>query len=353
MELQLFQRLWLQRYDQHREHNMTEKPLPYKLRQIIYTVFFLMMTVLILTNSQKSLYFALNGLNLWFSKMIPTLLPFMILSGIMVRLRLTENFVSLLHPILHPIFQVRKNVTYAMIMGFLCGFPMGARVTGDLLDRKLITKREAEYLLAFCNNIGPVYFTGFVLPLLRRELLAPYLVGMYGLPFVYGLILRYTLFRDMEEDSDQQVESHQKPRTALTLLSQIDDAITSSVQNILMLGGYMILFNLFQLIPEVFSGLLISCVSPSAAICVKKVSLMLAPILEITGGLGLLQDSMPLWALLVLPFGGLSCIAQTYSTVRHSGLDINNYIKHKLILSGMTVIYYAIWQCFFPYSFLL
>lgn len=332
---------------------MTGKTVQYKMRQIIYTIFFLLMTILILTNSQKSLYYALNGLNLWFSKMIPTLLPFMILSGIMVRLGLTENFASLLHPVLHLIFRVRKNVTYAMIMGFLCGFPMGARVTGDLLDRKLITKREAEYLLAFCNNIGPVYFTGFVLPLLNRRLIWPYLAGMYGLPLLYGVILRFTLFRDMEMTPQSHMEAKREPHTALSLLSQIDDAIISSVQNILMLGGYMILFNLFQLVPEVLSGLLISSLPTSAAIGVKKVSLMLAPILEITGGLGLLSDSMPLWSLLSLPFGGLSCIAQTYSTIRHSGLDINDYIRHKLILSGITVIYYTFWRWFSPESFLI
>lgn len=332
---------------------MTEKSFHSKLRQIIYTIFFLLMTVLILTNSQKSLYFALNGLNLWFSKMIPTLLPFMILSGIMIRLNLTENFAVILHPVFYPSFRVRKNVTYAMIMGFLCGFPMGARVTGDLLDRNLISKREAEYLLGFCNNIGPVYFTGFVLPLLNRQLVWPYLAGMYGLPLLYGLILRYTTFKDIAAFSECTMESRRESHTALTLLSQIDDAITSSVQNILMLGGYMILFNLFQLIPEVLSDLLIPYLSSSAAICIKKISLMLAPILEITGGLGLLKNSMPLWSLLVLPFGGLSCIAQTYSTIRHSGLDINDYIRHKLILTGITVIYYALWRLLFPNSFLI
>lgn len=337
----------------------TYSTMPHRnnLRPVLYTLFFLIMTILILTNSQKSLYYALNGLNLWFTKMIPTLLPFMILSGIMVRLGLTENFAAILHPVLHPLWHVRKNVTYAMIMGFLCGFPMGARVTSDLLDRKLITKREAEFLLAFCNNIGPVYFTGFVLPLLNRHLVWPYVFGMYGLPFLYGLLLRYTTFRDIGSSGEalkccKTLEGQEK-QNALSLLAQIDDAITASVQSILMLGGYMILFNLFQLIPDLLSEMLIPHVTAAAAVCIKKISMMIAPVLEVTGGLGLLQKSMPLWSLLVLPFGGFSCIAQTYSTVRHSGLDINDYIRRKLILTGMTIFYYALWRWFFPGSFLL
>lgn len=52
-------------------------------------------------------------------------------------------------------------------------------------------------MLAFCNNIGPVYFTGFVLHLFPVERPLIFLAGMYLLPFLYGLVLRYTLYRDI------------------------------------------------------------------------------------------------------------------------------------------------------------
>lgn len=50
----------------------------------ILTLLFLLLLGCILTNSQISLSYAAMGLNLWFEKMIPSLLPFMILSGTMV-----------------------------------------------------------------------------------------------------------------------------------------------------------------------------------------------------------------------------------------------------------------------------
>ena len=98
----------------------------------------------ILTHSALSLSYASMGLELWFTKMIPTLLPFMILSGIMVRMQLTEKLAMLIYPVVGPIFRVRKNVCYCMMMGFLCGFPMGARVISELYVRQMITKREAD-----------------------------------------------------------------------------------------------------------------------------------------------------------------------------------------------------------------
>ena len=96
---------------------------------------FLVLTVCILTNSSLSLAYATLGLELWFKKMIPALLPFMILSGVMVRLKLTEKMSMALFPLLGPVYRVRKNVVYCMMLGFLCGFPMGAKVTSELLER--------------------------------------------------------------------------------------------------------------------------------------------------------------------------------------------------------------------------
>lgn len=310
--------------------------------KMIYTLVLIILILCILTHSEISLYYAFMGLELWYEKMIPTLLPFMILSGIMIRLRLTEGFISLFYPIIKPVFHVSKNVGYAMFMGFLCGFPMGAKTVADLYTRQMITKREAAFLLAFCNNIGPIYFISFVLPLLQRTLFVPYLIGMYGIPLVYGLVLRYTVFRDVahgeltataHSDSDNAA----KPQTKLQLLNVVDDSVTSSLHSILKLGGYMILFNLLNILPHIILG---------------QKPIILAPLFEITGGLHLLQQKAPLYTLLLLPFGGLSCIAQTNSCINNTELSIADYTLHKFVLTAITAVYYLLWSMFFPSSFM-
>lgn len=343
----------------------------------LLTVLFLFLLGSILSHSQISLSYAAMGLDLWFQKMIPSLLPFMILSGVMVRMKLTDKAAMVVYPVLKPLYKVRKNVCYAMLMGFLCGFPMGARVVDDLYMRRMITRREAEYLLTFCNNIGPVYFCSFVLPLLGRERTIPYLFGMYGVPLLYGLLLRHTAFKDLPapckdlsdpcrqegmagrrcfgrrarggSSADEEIpESAAAPLVcceekegriswAERLLEATDSAIHASVQSMLTLGGYMVLFNLLNLIPHMLLG------HPHA---------LLSPLLEITGGLKLLGDSRPLYSLLALSFGGLSCMAQTYSCIGDSDLSIIRYVFHKIILTLLNALFYLCWFLFRPASFL-
>jgi len=317
----------------------------------LLTLLFLLFTACMLTNSALSLSYAAMGLELWFQNMIPSLLPFMILSGIMVRMKLTQKAAMLIYPVIRPFYRVRKNVCFAMLCGFLCGFPMGAKVTGDLYERQMITRREAEYLLAFCNNIGPIYFCSFVLPLLARKLVWPYLFGMYGIPLLYGLALRYTAFRDLPRPGETsrsfspgssgslvccEASAH-SPSLWGRLLEETDSSIQASIQSILSLGGYMILFNLLNLAPHLLLG---------------QPFKLLSPLLEITGGLKLLGGALPLYSLLALSFGGLSCLAQTYSCIRNSDLSMGSYIIHKGILTLLNGVYYLLWFLLLPGSFL-
>jgi len=301
---------------------------------MIYILFFLLFTFLILTHSEISLYYAFHGLTIWYQKMVPSLLPFMILSGTIVKLNLTESVVSLFHPLLGRIYRCNPNVSYGILMGFLCGFPMGARTAGDLLREEKINISEARFLMAFANNIGPVYFLTFVIPTLQITNLPTALMGMYGIPIIYGIFLRNTFFRK-ELDIIFQKKAYyinkkgqqKTPKTRPDLLTALDEAVRGGISSISLLCGYMILFNLLNLLPHLL---------------LPDLHGYIAPILEITGGI-LLKSTVPVvYFLILLSFGGLSCMAQTKSMIYNTGLSIREYTLHKLVLTGLTALYYGI-----------
>lgn len=319
-----------------------------QFKKNMLTAFFLMLTALMLSYSQESLYFALTGLKLWFLKMIPTLLPFMILSGIMVRMNLTEGFVSLFYPILYPVFRLGRNAAYCIIMGFLCGFPMGAKVISELYERDRLSRWEAEWLLSFCNNIGPIYFVSFVLPALGTSKLFPYLFGMYGLPLLYGIFLRYTQYaHTIPIRSATAPTASPGKEQKLPLLYYVDDAINAAAAGITGLGGYMILFNLLNLAPyAIFLKLKLMNNAAESFLAVFN------GFLEITSGISRMGSSFPFMVLLLLPFGGLSCIAQTYSIIKKTNLSLQKYVMHKSILTLITFLYYLLWYVVSPLTFL-
>lgn len=326
-----------------------------KLKTLFLTLIFLLLTGLLLTYPMESLAFSLTGLQLWFNKMIPALLPFMILSGMMVRLNLTEYFARIVSPVFTPLLHIRLNGIYALVIGFLCGFPMGAKTIAELYAGRKLEKQEASFLLAFCNNIGPVYFVSFVLPTLGLAHKAPYLFGMYGLPLLYGISLRYTLYRKIpfparREKPDRgsllsAAEHFSAKRKQDTLLDTLDDAILSGLYSISKLGGYMVLFNLLNLVPQI-----LLCNVPFAG---TDSGSLLNCLLEITSGISRVGNAAPLPVLLLLPFGGFSCIAQTYSMIKETDLSLKGYVLHKLALSALTAVYYGLFALLFPSAFLI
>lgn len=300
----------------------------------IYMLFFFLLIVLMLSHPQVCLQLGMRGLLLWFEKMIPALFPFMVLSGVIVRMNLSEDVVASLAPLLQPIFRVNRSVIYGIIMGFLCGFPMGAKVAVQLYEADKVTEKEAEYLLCFCNNIGPIYFLSFALPTLELSGVLPFIIGMYGLPLVYGILLRHTLFKKKlfyQERKEQEKDSlHIKqPPSAKKgkILDCLDAAMKDGISSMVMLGGYMIIFNALNLLP---------------CILCPKYALWAAPFLEITGGIGLMGNACPRYILCLLPLGGLCCMAQTHTIISNTPLKVSKYMFHKLVLTGVTIGYYLL-----------
>lgn len=301
------------------------------LKKLLLTICFIFLFICLLLFPQGGLSFAKNGLMLWFEKMIPALLPFMILSGMAVKLELTETISAIFCSILQPAFRVRKNVLYCTCIGFLCGFPMGAKVTAELYSQHKLHKKEAEFLLAFCNNLGPIYYISFVVPTLELSTVMPFLIGMYGIPFCYAILLRYTYFHKAlnslyQADNALKLSKYKSKEKRNNILQYLEETIVSAMNSIASLGGYMIFFNIL-LLP--FSLVLSHCYQ------------YIAPLVEISGGLTILGKKCIIYSLCMLNFGGLCCIAQTYSCLKNTDLSITFYVRHRIIITVLAFIYYS------------
>lgn len=315
------------------------------IKNIGVILFSLLLIAGMLFLPKVSVRFALAGLNLWFTKMIPTLFPFMVVSGILIRMQLVKPLCAPFTGLFSHLFGVQANGVFCILMGFLCGFPMGAKVISDLYKRGELTIEEADYLLSFCNNIGPIYFCGYVLVTLQIANPIPFLFGMYGIPFLYGMV-QGRLRKKKCIPAGKQLcmgkcyaasgaDKALEPQNSF--LEAVDGAIMSGIENITKLGGYMIFFNLFNMLPRLLmqKGLAAGC-SYAARI---KMTYFFACFFEISGGVSLVQNKEPWLILAMIPFGGLCCMAQTYSLIKDTPLSIAGYAFHKLCITALTAGY--------------
>ncbi len=263
----------------------------------------------------------MQALTQWYETMIPALFPMMLLSSILVDTGFAAKIGRLCNKTILRFMKISDNGCYCLITGFFFGFPMGAKTTADMLTRQNITQKEAEYLLTFINCIGPMYTLNFTYKLFPQTVLWKLLVGIYGLSFLYGACVRYIVYR--------KYDFHQPKNSPKN--SSFPDALYECVpkcgKSILMLGGYMILFQISFVTMEHF---------------LQSINLhtnALYPLLEITGGLSMQPAGTNLAKLLFYTnFGGACCMLQTYSFLKPAGISVKKYVLHKTILSCLAAL---------------
>lgn len=284
---------------------------------------------------------ASKGLLLWFHSVIPTLLPFMILSAVLIKTQAIHWIARLSGPMFRRLFAVSDHGSFAVIAGFLCGYPMGSRVTADLLREKHISFREAGYLLSFCNNASPVFIISYIVQqnLKREDFLVPALTILFLSPFLTSLLFRrlplYTRFTARKTTSPEAI-SESFPDKEENLL---DVCIMNSFESVVKIGGYMILFSVILSLAEMFTPALL------------PVRNLLLSSLEITNGIALICSGTSdpqtafFFCMVTASFGGWCAIAQTRCMIAGTGLSIIPYMIEKLATASVTsllcLLYFA------------
>ena len=108
--------------------------------------------LLILRNSDMAIDYMGRGLTLCVNTVIPSLFPFMVISELLVGSGAGEALGRILAKPMQWLFGASGAGSSAVVLGSLCGFPVGASTAVSLYDHNLISKRECEHLLTFVSN---------------------------------------------------------------------------------------------------------------------------------------------------------------------------------------------------------
>ena len=271
------------------------------------------------------------GLTLWYTAVLPSLLPFFILSGLLVRTGLFRRLNQIFAPVLTRIFPVSYDGSYVILMGYLCGFPMGAKVISELLEKQHISKEEGAYLLVFCNNVSPAFFVNYICVSCLGFSRIPWkLFGLfYGIPLLYGIIYGHLFYHRTCPAS--AIKNKKQASIHRIDLPMLDTCIMDSFSTITRIGGYIILFTILAQALRLFA-------------LPDLLSAMICAFLEISSGthmLNALPLSSPLKTALVCSgasFGGLCTCAQILSVLSDTDLDLHPWITGRILLPVLTFL---------------
>lgn len=276
---------------------------------------------------------AKNGLLLWSQTVLPTLLPFMICSNVIVALDAIGLLTFPVRPLLRHGLKLSDGGCYILTSGILCGYPMGAKTCSEFLEDNCITQAEASYLLSICNHPSPMFLLGFVASRMTGAVpMSWVLLSLYLPVLVLAAVSR--LFYGIKEPCSSSQDSH---RQALSF----DQTMMSSIEVMVKIGGYIMLFSILAYYLQKL---------PLHQAAMKS---LLLGFVEITTGIQSLSLSMTgfpqaLAMVAIIAFGGCSGIFQTKSVLKNAGLSIRHYIIWKLIHSLLSCLIFILLWAFLP-----
>lgn len=284
------------------------------MKKILCSLIVIILLLYFIFFPQDALHASRQGLLLWYRQILPALLPFSILSYLILRTRLfsTQG--------LGRRSRITMEEWYVILCGFLFGFPIGSKLTADLCHEDRISGNRAQILCAFTNNLSPIFVTTAMQEILAMKPNLPFYLLLYGIPFLYGIIL--LLFKDSEDTYKQK-----NTASRFQINMQIVDAgIINGFETLIKICGYIMMFSIFT---EIAQSIPYGSSFPK---------LVLTGCLEVTNGISALSQfscnhfQKYLLTVLFLALNGISGLFQTASLLSVSNLSIKQYLKMKLLL---------------------
>jgi len=228
---------------------------PY-LQTLLFAALSILLVICMIRFPQVAFEAALRGLKIWWDVVFPALLPFMILSEVMMGFGVVHFIGVLLEPLMRPLFNVPGTGGFVMAMGFSSGYPVGPKLAVNLRQQKLVSRAEGERLVCFTSTSDPLFIFGAVAVGFFHDasLGIAIAVANYLSAIMIGIALR---FHDRKGAVTPYSSDRHKPLLYKALqamhrarlkdrrpLGQLmGDAVTSTFQTLFVIGGFIIIFS--------------------------------------------------------------------------------------------------------------
>lgn len=318
---------------------------------------FLFIVFNIIIFPEETYHASLDGLNLWFNVVCPSLLPFFICVEILIGLGVVSFIGSIFKPIMSSVFNMPGEGAFAFIMSIASGYPVGAKIITNLRKNKQCTQTEAQRMISLCSTSGPLFIIGAVsVGMLKKPLIAPLLLSSHYLSAIScGLLMRF--YRGSEKtkvtryilNPFNELINYRKTDNR-TIGQLMGDSVKNGISLVILVGGYIVIFSVISKIVKVTGllGIISKFISLFPYIHInsnENMYMIITGILEVTNGIKeCARIYMPDMnrALLVsffIGFGGLSINAQVSGLIQDTDINFFIYFFMKIVQGSMAALY--------------
>lgn len=310
----------------------------------------------------ESVKASIRGLAMWWEIVFPSLLPFLIISEIMIGFGVVKFIGVLLEPFMRPLFKVPGVGGFAWAIGMASGYPAGAKLSARLRQEGQLTKIEAERLVSFTNCSNPLFIFGavsvgfFQNPNLGIVLAAAHYLGNITI----GILMRFHGQGEKESNHNQTrfsikrafAELHEtRIKDNRPIGKLLGDAVRSSIETLLMIGGFIILFSvinqlLFVLKITPFLGELAGLFFKFIMLPVSLTVPFISGLFEITLGSQLVSEvkdstllQQAMIVSMIIGFNGFSVQAQVASILAQTDISFKPYLFAR--------VFHGLFACFY------
>ena len=287
-----------------------------------------------------------RGLSICSAVLIPSLFPFLVLGGFLVRSGVATAIGRRAEGITKRLFGLPGCCAAGVLIAMVGGYPSGGTVVGDLVRNGQISRDEGRRMLRFCVNGGP----GFVISAVGVGLLGSKELGI--IVFLAQLVAALTLGM-LGVPRGVRRREYCRPTAAARptpLSTALVESVTAACETLLYMCGFVLLFEAVLALIDV-SG----CIAwlSSTASGERTWSALIACVLEVSSGCAAavtLPENAMLFVAFAVGFGGLSVHCQLASSLRGLGLINRGFFVARLAQGMLTAVLTTVALRYIPLS---
>lgn len=288
------------------------------LKNILILLFFLFIFFNLFIIANDITISIKNACNIWFGSLIPSMLPFYIISDLLVNYGFIDIISYLFKTPIKILFGLNGNASFVIFFSMLTGFPSSAKYIKDLLEKNLISFEEANKLIRFTHFSNPLFIVNVIGSLIIKDkVLGIYiLISHYLSNFIIGFLYRNQFVPETKEVNFLNSKS---------LSEVLTTSFLNGFNSLLIVLGSLITF---QILTKILYHYFVFN---------SYITLILESLLEITQGLFRLQtlNVLPnikaLLATSIISFGGFCIHLQVSSILADTKIKYQNYFLSRLI----------------------